>query len=163
MVCASMEVPALTSVKWLFVLVPVVCQHVAKILLTTLLPLFLQLLQVFRLFAYFAQIDENSCFIGKSACDKQPCRNGASCFAVGADDYWCLCGLRLTGKKCETPVPTGVSFSHHHCRKSELDTLLGNACQSRPCMNGGGCTNIGASYSCMCQSSFYGRNCELRY
>ena len=33
-------------------------------------------------------------------------------------------------------------------------------CQSRPCQNGGTCSQDGDSYNCVCTSNFEGKHCE---
>ena len=38
-----------------------------------------------------------------------------------------------------------------------------NECASRPCLNGGNCTDLVAGYSCTCPSAYVGNTCATPY
>ena len=43
---------------------------------------------------------------GPNKCSTNPCKNGATCLTIGADNYNCLCTSYYTGKHCENVVAT---------------------------------------------------------
>ena len=48
----------------------------------------------------------NTFSLGPNKCSTNPCKNGATCLTIGADNYSCLCTSYYTGTHCENAVPT---------------------------------------------------------
>ncbi|XP_076273096.1 sushi, von Willebrand factor type A, EGF and pentraxin domain-containing protein 1-like isoform X1 [Rhynchophorus ferrugineus] len=77
-------------------------------------------------------------------CDYQPCSTNTICINLDIDnitksDYRCLCPDGYTGQKCDEII---------------------DYCTSKPCLNGGTCTNEETTYSCSCSKLFYGPECQ---
>ena len=119
-------------------------------------------------------------------CASSPCRNGATCISSGSGSgsgYSCSCPPRYTGRVCDTSVDLctstpclngatcvsapglvlcfcAVGFSGLHCDIS-LSTSNSSACDAAPCLNNGICLPSAANtYTCICQPSFVGSNCQ---
>lgn len=72
-----------------------------------------------------------------SPCERQPCRNGATCMPAGEYEFQCLCQDGFKGDLCE----------HEE-----------NPCQlQEPCLNGGTCRGT----YCFCLPGFSGPHCQL--
>ncbi|XP_075802672.1 basement membrane-specific heparan sulfate proteoglycan core protein isoform X4 [Microtus pennsylvanicus] len=71
-----------------------------------------------------------------SPCERQPCRNGATCMPAGEYEFQCLCQDGFKGDLCE----------HEE-----------NPCQlQEPCLNGGTCRGT----RCLCPPGFSGPRCQ---
>lgn len=71
-----------------------------------------------------------------SPCERQPCRNGATCMPAGEYEFQCLCQDGFKGDLCE----------HEE-----------NPCQlQEPCLNGGTCRGA----RCLCLPGFSGPRCQ---
>uniref|UniRef100_A0A8I6ASH2 Basement membrane-specific heparan sulfate proteoglycan core protein n=1 Tax=Rattus norvegicus TaxID=10116 RepID=A0A8I6ASH2_RAT len=71
-----------------------------------------------------------------SPCERQPCRNGATCMPAGEYEFQCLCQDGFKGDLCE----------HEE-----------NPCQlQEPCLNGGTCRGT----RCLCLPGFSGPRCQ---
>ena len=72
-----------------------------------------------------------------------PCQNGANCTEIIAGHkmkFNCTCAPGFTGELCETDI---------------------DECKSRPCQNGGFCTDKTNGYECLCGPGSTGDNCEV--
>jgi hypothetical protein len=92
-----------------------------------------------------------------TACRSAPCKNGASCFTVGTNDYVCGCAPQYTGRQCETVL----------CKLSSLIKnkyfllYIKASCSSVLCSNGGTCVSMtgGTTYRCACAPGYTGDQC----
>uniref|UniRef100_UPI00358EDFA3 delta-like protein 1 n=1 Tax=Myxine glutinosa TaxID=7769 RepID=UPI00358EDFA3 len=82
----------------------------------------------------FCNLDLNYCT------NHNPCKNAATCTNTGQGSYSCTCRPGFSGTNCEVEL---------------------NECDTRPCRNGGSCTDLENDYKCMCLPGFHGKNCEL--
>ncbi|XP_071505772.1 uncharacterized protein [Diadema antillarum] len=74
----------------------------------------------------------------QSACDYEPCQNGAFCVNEGID-YSCTCQAGYSGKNCQMNI---------------------DECSSDPCANGATCSDFVDSFQCTCAPGYEGVNCE---
>ncbi|RDD44406.1 Protein crumbs [Trichoplax sp. H2] len=129
---------------------------------------------------------------GDNPCSKIPevANKGIKqCFNL-VNDYFCYCGPRYTGIRCETDL--GAACTRNPCNSVGSAVCLNtdngnnytcicktgytgrtcaeyiNFCTSNPCQNNGTCSNIvpppstGATYRCNCQEYIYfGSNCQF--
>lgn len=105
-----------------------------------------------------------------SPCERQPCRNGATCMPAGEYEFQCLCqdgfkgtgaspghnrtwdwqsnGRRVTLAPAHPPLPWPIGDL---CEHEE------NPCQlQEPCLNGGTCRGT----RCLCPPGFSGPRCQ---
>lgn len=106
-----------------------------------------------------------------SPCERQPCRNGATCMPAGEYEFQCLCqdgfkGTRASpghsraqeqqpkGQRASLALPTHPPLpwsTGDLCEHEE------NPCQLRePCLNGGTCRGT----RCLCLPGFSGPRCQ---
>ncbi|XP_060929197.1 protocadherin Fat 3a isoform X1 [Limanda limanda] len=123
------------------------------------------------------------CILYPDACQKQPCRNGATCTSLPSGGFSCSCNPLYTGGHCEMEITACVP---NLCQNSGVCKPIGNAflCSCRrgfkgltceedvnecdrsnpegECENGGICVNTHGSFYCNCTAGFVGQRCGLR-
>ncbi|XP_061700129.1 LOW QUALITY PROTEIN: protein delta homolog 1 [Syngnathoides biaculeatus] len=116
-------------------------------------------------------------------CSSGPCSGNATCIETGEGGYLCVCPQGFTGPTCQlrrnvcltdgSPCQNGGTcteagdgsevrascscppgFSGNVCQ------IASDVCQSDPCLNGGNCTNRGATFTCSCLRGFSGMTCN---
>ncbi|XP_076008004.1 factor VII-activating protease-like [Genypterus blacodes] len=120
-------------------------------------------------------LDENT------ACNPNPCQQGASCFSEGGSNFTCLCQEPYTGKKCQRVrnVCENVSCGHGYCvvdlkkppfyeckcktpyQGADCKSLPVSVCEPSPCKNWGVCINGTKRFRCACPDGYTGRFCEV--
>lgn len=82
-----------------------------------------------------------------ATCQQNPCSNNGSCFPKQT----LIAGINAVVTECQCPN----GFYGDLCQYK-------NFCNPNSCQNNGECSLIGqTSYSCKCNHSFLGENCEL--
>uniref|UniRef100_A0A8C6XKK1 EGF-like domain-containing protein n=1 Tax=Naja naja TaxID=35670 RepID=A0A8C6XKK1_NAJNA len=100
-------------------------------------------------------------------CHQSPCANGGSCGSTlrdGTVHYQCTCPKGFRGKDIcllgwQYNWPSSM-FIMYFLFCLGQDCSLFDACASKPCVNGGRCTNWNGRYNCTCPSGYQGRNCR---
>lgn len=105
-----------------------------------------------------------------SPCERQPCRNGATCMPAGEYEFQCLCADGFKGvRACLAPAGAergGVGWSASRSGPHPLTAPWPtgdlceheeNPCQLRePCLHGGTCQGT----RCLCPPGFSGPRCQ---
>ncbi|VDH94425.1 Hypothetical predicted protein, partial [Mytilus galloprovincialis] len=115
----------------------------------------------------------DNCEIDIDECLSQPCKNNATCNDL-VNRYNCTCIPGFTGYNCERdfqneklnmltyPVsPFTIPSGFAHIKIIRLYVYLDiQECFSKPCQNGGHCTDLINDYHCSCPAGITGRNCQ---
>ncbi|XP_055958614.1 uncharacterized protein LOC126808776 isoform X1 [Patella vulgata] len=116
----------------------------------------------------------------QTACDDNPCKNGASCQAYPNGDYSCSCSSSW-GKNCEYPSHdncnctfgnrcvlrercqgNGYNYTNCFVRKECQDVNIYDPCGSQPCSENAVCViSANGGHRCQCKEGFSGDNCYI--
>ncbi|XP_074519883.1 factor VII-activating protease-like [Halichoeres trimaculatus] len=122
----------------------------------------------------FDLIDETS------ACDPNPCFNGATCVPISETQFTCSCPQPYVGKRCQKSenICENVRCGHgdcvvnlkkpgfHECKCTppyfgpDCNSLPSSPCEPNPCQNGASCVKGAKRFGCMCPQGFTGKFCQ---
>ena len=100
-------------------------------------------------------------------CRKNPCKNGGKCRDL-INNFRCSCRKGFIGKTCNIsklalslkfiPFQLWFCWTYSNFLLSLADI---NECRTRPCKNGGKCTDLVNDFKCSCRKGFTGKTCNI--